>query len=215
MISNTFFTRSLLLLTLTTPVSADVAAQEQSAHVHGLAELMLAIEGEHIQIEILSPAESIVGFEHQASTPEEIAAYMHAKEQLSFAENVVQFSDGDCQLESVTVNAQGLAPKPEKQTHKHDHGNAHAHEHHHHAHGEKEKHHQEHVHHEHDEHHGAHAEINVSYDFHCHAIEKVSGASLTLFETFKGLEKISAMWVTEQKQGAATLTPTNSMLNLR
>jgi Protein of unknown function (DUF2796) len=41
---------------------------QHSAHVHGTAKLNIAIEGSTATVEFESPAESIVGFEHQAKT---------------------------------------------------------------------------------------------------------------------------------------------------
>jgi hypothetical protein len=52
-------------------VNAGAAAKKRhqhGAHVHGTAKLDIAIEGRTATIEFESPAESIVGFEHQAKT---------------------------------------------------------------------------------------------------------------------------------------------------
>ena len=61
---------ALILLALITSMTQPVAAQ-QEAHVHGFAEINLAIEGGELQIEFVSPAESIVGFEYAPSTDAE------------------------------------------------------------------------------------------------------------------------------------------------
>ena len=58
------------------------AAAQQSAHVHGIAALNLAIEGGELEIEFVSPAGNIVGFEHEAVTPGERRAIRDAIEQL-------------------------------------------------------------------------------------------------------------------------------------
>ena len=58
-----------------------VAAQH-SAHVHGIASLNLAIEGDGLEIEFVSPAGNIVGFEHQAVTPGERRAIRDAMAKL-------------------------------------------------------------------------------------------------------------------------------------
>ena len=58
------------------------AAAQQSAHVHGTAAINLAIEGEELEIEFVSPAGNIVGFEHEAVTPGERQAIRDAIEQL-------------------------------------------------------------------------------------------------------------------------------------
>ena len=66
---------SLLILT-------GVTAAQQSAHVHGIATLNLAIEGDELGIEFVSPAGNIVGFEHEAVTEAERRAIRDAIEQL-------------------------------------------------------------------------------------------------------------------------------------
>jgi len=66
---------SLLMLT-------GVTAAQQSAHVHGIATLNLAIEGDELEIEFASPAGNIVGFEHEAVTAAERRSIRDAIEQL-------------------------------------------------------------------------------------------------------------------------------------
>ena len=66
---------SLLMLT-------GVTAAQQSAHVHGIATLNLAMEGDELEIEFVSPAGNVVGFEHEAVTEAERRAIRDAIEQL-------------------------------------------------------------------------------------------------------------------------------------
>ena len=66
---------SLLMLTSAT-------AAQQAAHVHGIATLNLAMEGGELEIEFVSPAGNIVGFEHEAVTEAERRAIRDAIEQL-------------------------------------------------------------------------------------------------------------------------------------
>ena len=66
---------SLLMLT-------GVTAAQQSAHVHGIATLNLAMEGDELEIEFVSPAGNVVGFEHEAVTAVERRAIRDAIEQL-------------------------------------------------------------------------------------------------------------------------------------
>ncbi len=59
-----------------------VTAAQQSAHVHGIATLNLAMEADELEIEFVSPAGNIVGFEHEAVTAAERRAIRDAIEQL-------------------------------------------------------------------------------------------------------------------------------------
>ena len=75
------------LLTLTS-----VTAAQQPAHVHGIATLNLAMEGDKLEIEFVSPAGNIVGFEHEAVTAAERRAIRDAIEQLMKGNEQVQTS---------------------------------------------------------------------------------------------------------------------------
>ena len=73
--------RSLPVVASLLMLAGGTAAQ-QSAHVHGIATLNLAMEGDELEIEFVSPAGNIVGFEHEAVTAEERRAIRDAIEQL-------------------------------------------------------------------------------------------------------------------------------------
>lgn len=62
---------SLPLLLLATASLWSQEAHGHKAHVHGVASLDLAIEGRTLTAIFESPADSIMGFEHAAKTPEE------------------------------------------------------------------------------------------------------------------------------------------------
>lgn len=52
--------------------------KSQEAHVHGKSELNIAIEGTRVVVELESPGNDIVGFEHAAETQEDKAAVKKA-----------------------------------------------------------------------------------------------------------------------------------------
>lgn len=81
---------------------------EQKAHLHGLAELTLVIEGEALEIELESPAANIVGFEHKAKSKEQIAAVEKARELLESSKDVFAFSGGDCEIQQVSADLDAL-----------------------------------------------------------------------------------------------------------
>ncbi|MGB1290473.1 MAG: ZrgA family zinc uptake protein, partial [Porticoccaceae bacterium] len=45
---------------------AEQKAASLDAHVHGLSQLTIAVEGETVELEFSSPAMNLVGFEHRA-----------------------------------------------------------------------------------------------------------------------------------------------------
>jgi len=58
------------------------AALAQNAHVHGAAELLVAVEKDHVAIELRSPLENLVGFEHAPRTDAQRAAMKAMTEKL-------------------------------------------------------------------------------------------------------------------------------------
>ena len=48
-----------------------VIAQETGSHVHGLTELNIVVVSRDLQIEFVSPAINLLGFERQSTSPEE------------------------------------------------------------------------------------------------------------------------------------------------
>jgi hypothetical protein len=57
----------------------DHDAPQQDAHLHGYTELMIAIEGSALEINFESPASSIVGFEHRATSSEQFQLIEEAR----------------------------------------------------------------------------------------------------------------------------------------
>ena len=55
-------------------LTAPAAIAEQKPHVHGHWQMNAAIDGDHLQIELIAPGADVVGFEHEARTAEEKAA---------------------------------------------------------------------------------------------------------------------------------------------
>ncbi|MBN8554095.1 MAG: DUF2796 domain-containing protein [Deltaproteobacteria bacterium] len=68
-----------------------VNAHEQKAHVHGVAELSLAIEDKGGVIAFEAPSESIYGFEHAAKTPAEKKARDQAMDKLKNLGKILAF----------------------------------------------------------------------------------------------------------------------------
>ena len=116
---------SLLMLT-------GVTAAQQSAHVHGIATLNLAMEGDELEIEFVSPAGNIVGFEHEAVTAAERRAIRDAIEQLRKGNELFDLPlAARCSLHVAAVeHGHGEEEKREDghgQDAKHDDGDEHGH----------------------------------------------------------------------------------------
>ena len=185
------------------------------AHVHGLSELTIALEGEDLDIQLTSPAMNIVGFEYKAVSKKDIEAIKNAKSILNQPEVLFLFSDNGCKPINIDVDVTGLIEEDDhrqhdnKQNHHNDHDYHKEHDDH-----EDHKNDKHEDHHKHDKHEG-HSEIVANYSYRCKDIAKLSSIQVSLFEAFSGIHKIHTMWLTPSKQGSVTLTAKNQMVEFR
>ena len=169
-------------------------SHQQKAHVHGVAELTLAVEGNNLEIAIESPSMNIVGFEHKASTPDQKAAVDKARKQLEQPGQLFAFSGTRCQIKNTVVDMTGVMHTEEKE---------HDHHHHHEEHGK------------HKEEGETHSEITASYHFSCDNSADLSSVSVALLNQFSAIETLNASWVTASGQGAQKLTAKSNSIRLK
>ena len=161
-------------------------------HVHGAAELMLAAEGNKIEIILNVPAMSVVGFESQVVSAEQQQAVSDADALLRNPDQLFSLRGGQCVLEDTQVDFSAIKDV---------------------ALDAEEEHHteEEHAAHEHSAHAEAlveedHSDIAVQYHFYCDnsaALEQLRfGPDGLPF----GLEQINIMWVSESGQGGAEVS---------
>ena len=167
------------------PLSLLAQHTHHAAHVHGLATLTLAVEGQTLEIQLESPAANIVGFEHKASSAQERQSVSQAQQQLQAASALFTFGGAQCQLITAEVDVSGVL---EEDHHQHDH--------------------------QHDYDEESHSEITAHYQFDCSKAQQLESIAIDLFRQFPGIEKIQAEWVTASQQGAITLTPNNTTIPL-
>tara|TARA_Y100001935_G_scaffold47385_2_gene39256 strand:- start:612 stop:1214 length:603 start_codon:yes stop_codon:yes gene_type:complete len=185
-----------ILLGLTAmPLQKSVIAQELGSHVHGLTELNLVIANQNVQIEFISPAINLLGFERASNSPEENKLFNEVLEDLQAAEWLLSDQLEDCQMSTPVLEA------PEFGSHEMSEG----HEEHEHEHGEHEHEDHEHV-------TGDHADFRVQYLFDCRSAPP-NNFTVTAFDRFVGIEEISVRWIVGRQQGASNLTPSNATLS--
>ena len=81
----------LFLLPLTSFASEQTEFRQHVSHVHGIAQLNLALANNELLIEFESPAADIVGFEHEPRNDNEKAAYQKALGILRVGERMFKF----------------------------------------------------------------------------------------------------------------------------
>ena len=95
-----------ILLGLTAmPLQKSVIAQELGSHVHGLTELNLVITNQNVQIEFISPAINLLGFERASNSPEENKLFNEVLEDLQAAEWLLGDQLRDCQMSTPVFEA--------------------------------------------------------------------------------------------------------------
>ncbi len=217
-------TRLLMLMvagSMVTPVLA-----QQSAHVHGIASINLAIEGDELEIEFVSPAESIVGFEYEPSTDAERKAVKDAIALLRDPEKLFALpASAGCKLHEVEAERHaegghddhGYDEHAKHDEHEHEHGddeNAKHDEHEHeHGHDEHAKHDDEHDHDKADA--GeTHSEFHAHYHFDC-SKPAIAEIGLRLFDTWPKIEQVRVQALTPGGQTGGNIEASNPVIRLQ
>ena len=220
---------------------APVATAQESAHVHGLATLNLAVEGDELEIEFVSPADNIVGFEYEASTSAERNAIKAAIEKLEDASALFDLpASAGCKLHEVDVSHRQDEHGGEHDHGHDDHGHAakhddhddHGHDDHgHDDHGHEAKHddhghddhgheakHDDHGHddhgHDHDKAAGEHSEFHAHYHFDCNG-SQIDSIGLRLFEAWPRIEEIHLQALTPGGQFGGDIEADDPVIRLK
>ncbi|TXR51352.1 ZrgA family zinc uptake protein [Reinekea thalattae] len=191
--------------------------RQHGAHVHGAAKLLIAQEGDHLQVVLESPAYNLIGFEHMPENEEQWELAHHARHTLEEGDELVQFSKrAKCEFEADETRIESEIMDEVREhfhgdeehghdEHEHD-EHAHAeHDHEEHDHDDHDEHghdHDEHAEHDHDEHeHSAHSDIHVHWTFHCDNVDRLKDADLALFKAFPLFEDIDVEYIIGEKVG--------------
>ena len=181
--------------------------RQHGAHVHGTAQLNVAVDGANVLVELLSPAINIVGFEHLPSTDDQRRTIHEAAERLEDGGSLFAFSkEADCTLVSAETDFPLLARDEAHHTHddsRKDQDQA----------GESADANHQHVtaeEHEVQE----HSEFEARYQFSCEEPKKLKSLTVNLFSAFPAFDKIEAQMLTSNGQSGAELTARNNRLNL-
>ena len=169
------------------------------SHVHGIAELNLAMDQDVLEIEFHSPAANIYGFEHQPRTEAEHETVDIAQDRLRQADALFTFTaDAGCRLVESELLELDDVEHPE-----HDHAE-HGTEHDDHAASGK-----------HDDHDDAvHSEVRAHYRYECGSPERLDRIVVHLFNSFPALEKINLQLITPRMQSGQSLTANNNRVDL-
>lgn len=196
------------LVTLAIACSSPAIAQ-QSAHVHGFASINLAIDDEELEIEFVSPAESIVGFEYEPSNAAESKAVTEAIALLRDPAKLFALpTSAGCELHEVEAERHAEGEHEEHGEHDKDDAKHDEHEH-----DEHDEHDDEHAHEDSDA--GeSHSEFHAHYHFECNntAIESID---LRLFETWPRIEEVRVQALTPRGQPGGNIEASDPVIRLQ
>jgi hypothetical protein len=167
-------------------LSALTAAGAHEAHVHGVGNLDVAIDGNTLSLHLATPLINLLGFEHAAnSTPDQQAtkkmgAQLHVAASIFAITPAAQCKQVSVKLVSAVLGAALLGEAPstaaaDTQTSpdKHD----------------------------------GHANLDGDFVFSCAHPEQIKAIDVKLFDLYPGFHSINVQAVTLKGQSAATLAP--------
>lgn len=197
------FRKSLILLSTvvsfafigTTLYAGEKEHREHEKHEHGQGELSVVLDGKELHLEFKATAMDIVGFGHEAKSPEEKKKVEEAIATLQQGDKVLTIAErSKCVLFKSSAS------------------NGHEEEEHH----EEEGHHEEEEHHE-DEHHeeSEHSDFHASYQYTCGSPEKLEKVTVNLFELFPTLEEVDAKLIIAGKQRSMELSHKDSEITMK
>ena len=164
-----------------------VIAQETGSHVHGLTELNIVVVSRDLQIEFVSPAINLLGFERESTSPEETELLNEVVSKLQTAEWLVGNTLDNCQMSTPVFEAPSFGGHEEHEDHEGHEG--------------------------HEDEFETHADFRVQYLFNCLSAPPAE-IVVTAFDHFNGIEEISARWIVGRQQGLSQLTRGNTLLSL-
>ncbi|MCQ4309725.1 DUF2796 domain-containing protein [Pseudomonas stutzeri] len=182
---------ALPLILLSTLAQAHPAPDHQhgnlDAHVHGAAELDVALERAELDIELRSPAMNLVGFEHAPGSAADDRKVADARKQLEQPAALFGLpASASCALKTVELESPLFHSNAETAEHAHEH-------------------------HDHD---SQHSDIHARYRYDCSNPEALQGINLQrLFEAFPATEQIQTQLIGPNGQRGAQLTTEHPQLD--
>ncbi|RDH43071.1 ZrgA family zinc uptake protein [Zooshikella ganghwensis] len=173
-------TSTSLLFFLALPASAET--RQHGAHEHGSATLNIAYIDNTLEVELLSPAMNLVGFEHMPENDEQFKQLNSALGELKKAHQLFGLPS-TCKLKHIEFEGElveSLASASKDKHHEDDH------------------HKDDHNEHEHEEEGGNHSDIQAHYKFSpCKDIKQLN---ISLLKQFPGLEHVNTQVITSSHQ---------------
>ncbi len=210
---------SVALATISTSSVTAQTERDLDSHDHGHAFLNIAIDGSTAIVELESPWNNLVGFEHAPRTEEQHAMVDAAMAMLNQPDGLFTFNGTECVMAGAVVqssidegNRHDEHDDDQKDGDDDEHHDEHDDEH-------KDEHHDEHEEgHDHD-HEGdsegeVHSSVLASYNFNCSNIDDLQSVEVGLFEKMSGFEEVDVQLIGPGGQDAMELTASQFTVDL-
>ena len=176
-------------------VAPSTAEQRQlGAHEHGAAALNVAVSDSTLSIEFTAPAVNLVGFEHTATTEDQVQAIAQAEELLASGRVLGLPESAQCELTASNVEHETEGEHADE-----DHEKEHADDDHEKEHEGEEK---------------SHSEFHALLTYDCQNIEALTHIDVEIFLLFPGNKEIHTQVITTTGQSGGELTPDAARLVL-
>lgn len=174
-------------------------SREAHSHVHGVVDVVVAVDRTTATVELHSPLWNVVGFEHAPSNQIEANEWVAAASRLNRPETIVRFpAAASCILASTELGpftaAAGLPHSQDPDVHRSgDHG------------------------HDHDDHHedAEYHDVVLGWSYDCGSPAAISSVTFALFESFPRVESADAVLFTDAGQASGIVTPGSNEIRLR
>ncbi|MFN3835369.1 MAG: DUF2796 domain-containing protein [Glycocaulis sp.] len=219
-----------LLMASAAPAALADAPRQAGTHVHGLAELAIALNPDGtLAAELESPLYNLIGFERAPRNAAEAALVTAAVDALQERAWPAFNAEAGCVFDGVELAGFPPADAPEDSdehgaqggNHAHDHGHDHGHHHDHDHHDHDHDDHHDHGHgHAHGHSHGGDAprysDGFATWSFSCASPARLSGIDgAALFEAFERLERVNVQFFDGTRAASGTLVPSATRLPIR
>ena len=185
-------------------VAAGAAERQLDAHDHGHSRVNIALSGNEVLIELISPAANVIGFEHAPKTEDDHALIDAAVKQFKHGDEVFLMSDAaGCVQQDADIESSLLEDADHDDHHDEHDDDAH------------DDHHDEHDDDAHGDHEGeSHSEFHVTWAFNCSKPEQLTSIDVKLFALYSGFEEIDVSLAGDNGQEAYELTPESTRIDL-
>lgn len=179
--------------------------RELGTHEHGVSRADIAIAGNQLLISLEAPGMDVVGFEHQATSPEHRQLIEAALSALGRADSFVLPPDtAECELTSAETALLGEDADAQGHNQHEDHDHVdHAEEHHH----DDDDHYES-------EPSGAHSAFEAEYLFDCAAPQNLTSLTFSFFDSFSNAQSLRVQVVGPSGASGFTVTPDATIIDL-